>query len=478
MRALLACLLLGLGLPAQTSAALDALDAGEVARALDLLEAGSVPTDPDLRLQVIRRLVEVPRTDAALYERALGRAALLLPDGAAAGHGERLQELAAEVGRNLTRALAAHTDLVVDGRLTDRTHLGAGLAAERALRLGGLADSRDMLALGLHLAPLLLVGERPRDAANLATDALTATATPAQQAALHDVLARALLQLGRPEEALPHIKHVVLTAPGDAQVVWPLVKALPPSLDTDTFAMLRTLIRVAPSAGAAADWTDSVAAFYAIADRLAAKRASIVADLTVRMPLPQTWFQVQWGEGYRIWMDANSRPAKVASGKDALILPVPQSAGWRRRTRPPEELTRWNNAAYCLQRGEDGPTLVVYWFGPNLEYWYGDTPTERGVTAKTVRGHSAGAIARMVFDIAYGEDAKRRQLKFKSHAAPPFAVAERGQRRTFAIGDTIYDETVFSHGQVTIEVLLRVTEKDLAALEPELRWMYQNLHKD
>jgi len=482
MRATFAALLLSAAVPAQTSAALDALEAGDVVRALDLLEAGAAPTDPDLLLRVIELLSETPAADAALQERALGRAALLLPEQVPSGFAARARVLAGAVGRGLTRLLVAHEAPLVDGRLRDRTQLGAGMAAFHALRQGGLATGADMLSLGLYLAPLLLIGERPRDAVTVAEDALAVTPapTPEQARALRSVVAAGLLQLGRPQEALPFVKQVVQSSPGDAAVVLPLVRGLPPSLSAETFAMLRTVVRTPPSDAEKPAWTECLTSFYATAERLADRRstAELVADLSIRMPLPQTWHQVLWGDGYRIWLDPDARPTKIASGKDALVLPVPQSYGWRRRPRPPEELTRWNNCAYCLQRGESGPVLAVYWFGPNLEYWYGDSPVERGVTAKTVRGHSAGAIARLVFDIAYGEDAERRQQRFKPHAALPFALAEQGQRRTFALGDTVYDETVFSHGQVTIEVLLRVDEGDLATLEPELRWMYQNLHKD
>jgi hypothetical protein len=248
----------------------------------------------------------------------------------------------------------------------------------------------------------------------------------------------------------------------------------------EVFPMLRAVIGAPPPKGTETAWTACLAEFYATADRLAAKKstAELVAGLTHRLPLPQTWHRALWGEGYRIWLDPDARPAKIASGKDALRLPVPQSHGWRRHERPPEELTRWDNAAYCVQRGDRGPVLVVYWFGPNLEFWYGDTPVERGVTGKTVRGHSAGAIARMVFDICYGEDARRRRQTFTARPPLPFAIGEGGHRRTFALGDTIHDETVFSHGQVTIEVLLRATESQLVELEPELRWIYATLQKD
>ncbi|MEZ5964711.1 MAG: hypothetical protein R3F56_12755 [Planctomycetota bacterium] len=477
MRPLLACVLASAVVRAQTSPALDALVAGDARRALDLLEAGGAPADGELRLRVIELLARVPDSDAALHERALGRAALMLPDGPAKD-APRLRELAAEVGRGLTRSLVAHEDIVVGGRVTDRTRLGAAMAAFQALRQGELQGSRDMLTLGLRLAPALVAGERPRDAAALAGEALAATPTPAQATELHGVLAQALLQLGRPEEALPHIQHVSQSSPTSAQVVVPMVRALPTSLAKEVMELLQPVVRSQPSQDARAAWIDGLDLYYQTVDRLADKRstAGLVADLTTRISLPQTWHQMQWGEGFRVWMDPNARPSKVASGKDGLVLPRPQSAGWKRRTRPPEDLLRWHNTPYCIQRGE-GPILVVYWFGPNLEYWYGDTPVERGVTAKTVRGHSAGAIARMVFEVAYGEDARRRQQRFKAHPAPPFALRERGQRRTFALGDVVYDETVFSFGQVTIEVLLRAAEDELAELEPELRWMFANLHK-
>jgi hypothetical protein len=132
-----------------------------------------------------------------------------LPEKVAPARAEAHAELAATIGRDLSRLLVAQTDVLVDGRVTDRTHLGAGLAAHQALRAGGQAGSRDMLALGLHLAPLLLAGDRPRDAVAVATDALAATPTPEQVSLLHGHIARGLLQLGRHAEALPHVQQRV-----------------------------------------------------------------------------------------------------------------------------------------------------------------------------------------------------------------------------------------------------------------------------
>lgn len=78
----------------------------------------------------------------------------------------------------------------------------------------------------------------------------------------------------------------------------------------------------------------------------------------------------------------------------------------------------------------------------------------------------------------YGEDAKKRGVRFTNHRRLDFALATGGQRRTFSANGVIYDETVFSHGQVTVAVLLRVAEADLEGLEPELRWLYRNVTKD
>lgn len=480
MRSLVLAWLLVVCAPAQGSPVLDALETGDVPRALTMLETGAVPDDPDLRMRIVRALANVPRADAELRERALGRAALILPDRVPEPLAASLQNLAGEVGTELARLLVSHDDVLRDGRISDRTHLGAGMAAYQALRLGGKSDSREMLLLGLHLGPLLLAGERPRDAARVATDALGASPLPEHEAALQGVLAQAQLALGRPAEALPYVQRVVQKDPGNARLVLPLVQALPPSMSEETFTMLRDVVKRQPENAAVPAWTECLETFYAAAERLRGKRttAGLVDGLTRRLPLPQTWHQVLWGEGFRIWLDPDVRPSKIASGKDALILPQPQSAGWRSLHRPPPDLARWQNAAACLQRGEGGPTLVVYWFGPNLEYWYGDSPVERGVTGKTVRGHSAGAIARMVFDVVYDVDAKRRQVRYEARPSLPFAPAENGHRRTFVRGDTVYDENVFSHGQVTVEVLLRATEQELVELEPELRWMYATLRKE
>ncbi len=466
-------------LPAQ-SAVVDLLARGDVAAAIDLLERGQAPSDAELRLRAMQLFVERAPTVPALHETALRWAAQLLPDTVPARLADDRKRVAADVGGALTRVLTPHTDVVVDGRVTDRTHVGAVVAARDALLAGEQRTSRDMAALALHGAPILRACDRTREAIALATDGLACTLTPTQTADLAGELGLGLLTLRRFDDAIPQLQRALAADPSDPERVLPIARALPSSHALAAQGFLLPVVRKAPAQSAAGPWRDCLAAYYAALDALDAKdpaAAPILADASQRKAMPQVWNQREWGEGFRVWRDDNDRAGKVASGKDGLRVGVPQSAGWRSQARPPDDLQRWNNCAFCFQRGET-TTFAVYLFGPTLEYWYGDTPRERGVTGKTVRGHSAGAIARFIWDVAYGADAKKRGVRFTNHRAPPFALATGGQRRTFSAGGLVYDETVFSHGQVTVSVLLRVAEADLDALEPELRWLYRSVVKD
>jgi hypothetical protein len=478
MRSLLAPLLLVAALRAQTSAVVDALATGNYDGAFAMLEQNMAPQEPTLRLRAVTLLAKTPGTPADRHERALRWAAQILPHEVPNAQSAELQQLAGDIGRQLTALLLAHRDALVDGRVTDRTMLGAGINAHQALRVADLHHTQDTILLALHMAPLLFASDRSRDVIPMVTDALEATPSPTQASALHGFLGRSLLLAGRAEAALPHLRKYVAGDPSNASVVLPLARELPAAMAKDAANLLQAVIGQRPSAQTQPAWTECLGEFYGLLDKHGAKRLELPSVGTTRLPMPQVWQQSLWGQGFRVYQDPNVRPSKIASGKDGLILPAPFSNGWRQRNRPPEELQRWQNCAYCMQRGAEGPTLVVYWFGPNLEYWYGDTPVERGVTGKTVRGHSAGAIARFIWDTAYGEDAKARQLRYTPHAAPGFALSVGGQRKTFAVGDTVFDETVFSHGQVSVAVLLRATERQLVELEPELRWIYRTIAKD
>src|SRR5690606_34501316 len=142
MRTFLAAAFLVLPLCAQTSAVVDALEAGDFPRALALLDGGTLPQDEGLRLQAVRLLAKAPEADAAVHDRALRWAAQLLPEQASGAQAEETRVLARDVGERLTRRLVAQKDVLVDGRVTDRAHLGAGLRALHALRLGDAATSR------------------------------------------------------------------------------------------------------------------------------------------------------------------------------------------------------------------------------------------------------------------------------------------------------------------------------------------------
>lgn len=466
-------------LPAQ-SAVVDHLARGDVAAAIEMLENGQAPSDAELRLRAMQLLVERAPSVPALRESALRWAAQILPDQVPARLEDDRKRVAADVGGALTRVLVKHEGILVDGRVTDRTHVGALVAARDALIAGEQRTSRDMAALALHATPILRACDRTREAIALATDGLQCTITPTQQADLSGELGLGLLTLRRFDDAIPNLQRALAADPSDPARVLPIARALPSSHALAAQGFLLPVVRKAPAQAAVGAWTECLAAYYAALDALDGKEpaaAAVLANVTERKAMPQVWNQREWGEGFRVWRDDNDRAGKIASGKDGLRVGVPQSAGWRAQARPPDDLVRWHNAAFCFQRGET-TAFVVYLFGPNLEYWYGDTPRERGVTGKTVRGHSAGAIARFTWDVFYGEDAKKRGVRFTNHRRLDFALATGGQRRTFSANGVIYDETVFSHGQVTVAVLLRVAEADLEGLEPELRWLYRNVVKD
>ena len=184
------------------------------------------------------------------------------------------------------------------------------------------------------------------------------------------------------------------------------------------------------------------------------------------------------GDGYRVYLPDYTDRGKKYGGRHALTAVLPASNGWSSGSTLPPELLRWRNVAYTLTGGggSRGPILAVYWFGPHLNYWYGTTSAEKGVTSKTVRGFNRAAIANLVSKTVYKTDARRRGFKFVKSSPFKFrpAVGE-SIRRQWRLGAMVYDETFFSVGQVTCEILLRISERDLERLEPEIRWLYGNL---
>jgi hypothetical protein len=132
----------------------------------------------------------------------------------------------------------------------------------------------------------------------------------------------------------------------------------------------------------------------------------------------------------------------------------------------------------ALRRGANGPLLLVYGYGPDLDYWYGHGSEERGVTGKTARGDNKGGIENLVETYAYGEDAKRRSMAYAKARPLAFAPALRGaSRRAWRAGTTHYDETFASFGQVTLELLLVAEIDELALYEAELKALYEGLRE-
>jgi hypothetical protein len=109
-----------------------------------------------------------------------------------------------------------------------------------------------MLALGVHLAPLLLKAERPRDAAEVALKALASDPSPEQANRLQWCVATGYLRLGRAPQALPFVQQVVAADPTHAEVVLEFAKRFPPSMAEEAFPLLGGVIRSSARGGCSA----------------------------------------------------------------------------------------------------------------------------------------------------------------------------------------------------------------------------------
>jgi len=343
----------------------------------------------------------------------------------------------------------------------------------------GEVGGDELIGLRCQLAAMLVDDKSDVEASRLCRQLLESDLSDALRAEIRGCLGFALLRLKKVSDALPYLGDYVARAPTDPAHVLPVASALPRSHAAEICGMLQPVIAQAPRQGDTS-WTEALGVFYACLTPRAARKsavASLLGPNVVEVPVPTQWGGQTWRSGYRQWRPYGQNPGKVGSGKQGIRALLPFSKGWHKTGQPPAELRRWGRAPIVFQRGTDGPTLVVYWFAPDLGYWYGSTPRTQGVTGKTVRGFNKGGIARLVADIAYGEDHKSLGGRPRSTRPLPFKLGlGSGQlRKAWRVGDVLYDETFFSIGQVTGEVLMRIRAADVDVLEPELRWLYRNL---
>jgi hypothetical protein len=469
-------LLLALPLAAQIPPALDELRQGKLADAVARLDEAGAIAAVEPRLETAGLLVDLATEARAddLKERALAHAARLVDGSVPDEHRARQDDLCVRANLSLAALLAK----AAPGTDNTRARVRALGSARDALIALGRARTPVARDVDLELLPLLVATESWSVAVEVGEQALAAELlSQPQQRAVRGMVGLALLRLRKLDEAIERLEDHLASAPSDPEHVLGVVDELPMTKADAIFRFVRPVIADTPAPRAPSEaWTRCLRRAYEAIEAMGTRidpGRSILERNTLVLPLPAMWGQRTWASGYRVWRPDNVEPGKSYAGRHALEAALPLSHGWRQLPAPPAELRRWSNAALCFHRAPDGPTLVVYWFAPDLHYWYGTTPPERGVTGKTARGHSRGGIASLVADIAYGEDAQANGVRYRSSRPLPFKPAVGSCiRKQWRLDDELFDETFFSIGQVTVEVLLRVRERDVEALEPELRWLY------
>lgn len=488
-RAILVLALGPVGIPAAVEAqdgtgeaVLAELEAGRVEEALRMLDAGRRPTSEELRLRVAEGLGRfAPGLPAARREKALATALALVQAGPRSPELRRRSfELQLDLATARARALRALRPPGSASPTWEDRLLHCLAAQAEALAALGREDSPTAIAIDLERAERLLGRGRPREVVRLAERRLSGAGfTKADRRHLRGLVGQALLRLGEPRRAAPLLADYLAKAPTQATRILGVVEALPLELGEWRLRFLSPVLGRDPEPGEREAWRRCLAEAYRTLEFAGVRREpgrSFFEDHTVRLPFPRRWPARRWRKGYRVWRPDNTTPSKTYAGRHALRVVKPLSAGWR-RTAPPEELRRWDNSPWCLRRGAEGPVLVIYWFGPDLHYWYGTTPARRGVTGKTARGHNRAGIASLVEEVAYGVEAKARGLRFRPARPLPFRLGagRSAIRKAWREGDRLHDEAFFSVGQITVEVLLVVAEEDLERLEPELRFLYRHL---
>ncbi|MDP6928116.1 MAG: hypothetical protein QF412_00315 [Planctomycetota bacterium] len=468
---------------AQVDAVLRDLKSSRLADAVAKLDRISTIADPDARLETAQSLTEQAArfsgTGAtALKEKALRHATRLLTASVPRDTQAERHSLRLDASTALDALLAKQPPRA--GAEIQRTRARCLTEARDSLIALDRDHTRQAREVDLKLIPLLLELKHTPTLVKVGEAALVGPLSAEEKREVRSAIGQALLRLKKHKEAVPYLADYIAKAPADAEHVMEIVEQLPLSVATSKLEFLKPVLAKNPTANQSKAWTLSLAEAYSTIDATAPKREpglSILKKNTIYRALPKIWGGASWAPGFRTWRADNTTAGKAYSGRHGISAVLPISGGWKRINSPPAELKRWNNHAICMQRGSQGPVLVIYWFGPDLQYWYGTTARNRGMTGKAARGHSRGGIASLVAEKAYREDAKQRKVRFRTSSPLRFRPRVSGTtvRKQWKLGDQIYDETFFAIGQVTGEVLLRASAADIALLEPEIRWLYQHI---
>ncbi len=460
---------------------MSALKAGDLGEALALLEKGPRPKGVQA-LEAARRLVDLSTGKV----RARGEARKGLEGAVKILQGAIPSTLKHEKAALAFKAAFELGKLILSGRPVPHSPdqvaaLTALQEAHRhALALPGMEGREALKKVDLLLLPLCRKMGHTMEVARYARELLGLSLSTRERRGVRDALGEALLALNRPKEAYTYLKDKIREHPTDPELIFPVAKGLFRSSPQTTLELLLPVLGKDPDRRVEKTWTACLDLFYR-AFRVLPKKKPPLYDLIrqhrILLPLPRIWGHASWRPGFRAYRKEGTHPGKVYEGKMKIQVMVPFSKGWYPTHTPPPELSRWRNAALVLRKGKKGPVLVLYWFGPDLFYWYGTTPRRSGVTGKGALGDSKGGIASLVSKLCYGPGARKRGLRFKPVTPLPYSlgIPSGVTKKAWIRGRTIFQENFFSLGQVTAEVLLRVEKKDAKLLGPELRWCLRNI---
>ncbi len=293
-------------------------------------------------------------------------------------------------------------------------------------------------------------------------------------------LGEALIKLGKTKEALETLAPIISKDPSNPLIIEPLARKMVDYAPSLTLDLLLPVIRAEPGWKQRKAWQNSLRLFYKAFSMASPKRepkALLARKNRVFLPLPKKWNHAIWEPGYRVWRPEGIGPSRVYSGKKKIRVFIPFSAGWRRLKAPPNELSRWRNSPFAISRGRNGPFFVLYWFGPDVKYWYGTTPRIKGVTGKAVKGSTKTGIVSLVSKYCYNKAARERNMRFYPAAPLRFSLGIKSGviKKAWKRKAWIYDERFFSVGRITCETTLKIMKKDVEKLGPELSWLYRNV---